>query len=68
MITQTEKTLLAKAAMDASEAIIIKSASATEAESQVLAHLLSTEGMSKKASLALLLSTGDAVIRSHYEV
>ena len=64
MITQTEKTQLAKAAIDASSAVIVKSASASEAENQVLAHLLSTEGMSKKASLALLLATGDAIVKS----
>jgi len=64
MITQTEKTQLAKAAIDASTAVIVKSASANEAESQVLAHLMSTEGMTKKASLALLLATGNAVLES----
>ena len=67
MTTQTTKTALAIAAIDASTAVITKSASATDAENEILAHLTSTEGMSKKASLACLLATGDAVVASYQD-
>jgi len=56
--------MLAKAAIDASSVILQKSATCSDAEGEVLAHLTATEGMSKKASLALLLATGDAVIQA----
>ena len=67
MITQLTKTALAKAAIDASTVVTIKSASANEAENEVINHLLATEGMSKTASLALLLSTGDAIVTAEQE-
>jgi len=61
MSDQLTKTALAIAAIDASKAVVTKQASANEAENEVINHLLSTEGMSKKASLSLLLATGTAV-------
>ena len=64
MTTQIDKTNLAITAIDAATAVTIKSASASQAENEVINHLLSTEGMSKTASLALLLATGNAIVES----